>query len=127
VRRTEGSCYKDEGTNAGKYEQTVKEPPISKLVGSTSTQPIFKSVKVTVTPLTNPTPAINTPKPQNPKSDSKSPVLFSPPGMGKKASKKARAAERIARLAALPLKIVEAIPSSLKGPGKTICQCALGS
>jgi len=117
---------KDEAINAGKYEQTCKQPSISKSAGSTSTQPILESVKSTVTPQTDLTPMINTLKPQDSKSDTKSAVLSPPPGMGKKAQKKARAAERFAKLAALPLKMVEAIPAGLERPSDTICQHAPG-
>lgn len=117
---------KYEGINAAKYEQTFKQPSISKSAGSTSTQPILESVKSTVTPQTDPMPMINTPKPQDPKSDTKSAVLSPPPGMGKKAQRKARAAERFAKLAALPPKMVEAIPAGLERPSDTICQYAPG-
>jgi cell division septum initiation protein DivIVA len=112
-----GAARKGAGMNTEKKEQGGIQPSTSTSVDPPSRQPILELVKVTVTHQTVPTPTINTPQPQDPKSDSKSAVLV-PPGMGKKAKKKARAAERNAKLATLPLKMVEAIPAGLERTSK---------
>jgi hypothetical protein len=56
---------------------------------------------------------IKTAKPLDPKSGSKSEVLPPPPGMGKKARKKARAAERAAESEALALRKAEVTKGSI--------------
>jgi hypothetical protein len=112
--------------NTENEEQGRIQPPTSTSVDPPSGQPTHESVKVTVTAQMDPTPTNNTPEPQNAKSDSKSAVQLPPPGMGKKAQKRARAAERIAKLAALPLKMVETMPAGLKKPSDTICQYTPG-
>jgi hypothetical protein len=91
----------DKEITTRREEQVLKQPPISSLIDPTSSQPTHESVKVTVTPQTDATPTIDTAKPRSPKSDLKSAVKPDPPGMGKKAKKKARVAERTAELKAV--------------------------
>jgi hypothetical protein len=94
--------------NITREQQVLKPAPISRLIEPASRQPIHESVKVTVAPPTDPTPTTDTTELQSPKSGSKSAVIPPPAGMGKKAKKKARAAERVAELAALALRKSEA-------------------